>query len=152
MRRDGSVLDICIGDGPEDPVFYISDLLPHLAADQNKKTLADGVAGEDLNAVAGTLPAGEREDKNRFKLAVLKLLHDKYGMTEEDFVSAELELVPAGNARDVGFDRASIAAYGHDDRVCAYTSMRALFDITSCKKTAVALFVDKEEVGSNGST
>ena len=152
VRRDGSVLDICIGDGPEDPVFYISDLLPHLAADQNKKTLADGVAGEDLNAVAGTLPAGEREDKNRFKLAVLKLLHDKYGMTEEDFVSAELELVPAGNARDVGFDRASIAAYGHDDRVCAYTSMRALFDITSCKKTAVALFVDKEEVGSNGST
>lgn len=152
IRGDGSALEINIGDEPGDPVFYISDLLPHLAAEQNKKTLAEAIAGEDLNALAGTLPAGEKEDSDRFKEGILRLLHEKYGLVEEDFVSAELELVPAGAARDVGFDRGAIAAYGHDDRVCAYTSMRALFDIKTCKKTAVALFVDKEEIGSVGNT
>ncbi len=152
VRRDGSVLDIAVGDEPGDPVFYISDLLPHLAADQNKKTLAEGIEGEALNVLVGGLPAGNDGDEKRFKEGVLQLLRDKYGVEEEDFTSAELEIVPAGAARDIGFDRALIAAYGHDDRVCAYTSMQALFSLTSCRKTAVALFADKEEVGSMGST
>ena len=152
ILRDGSKVELAIGDEPGDPVFYISDLLPHLAADQNKKTLAEGIAGEDLNAMAGSLPLGDEKAEQRFKKQVLTLLHEKYGIVEEDFVSAELELVPAGKARDVGFDRGSVAAYGHDDRVCAYTSMAALFEIEHCAKTSVALFVDKEEVGSNGNT
>lgn len=150
VLRDGSIAEIEVGSAPGDPVFYISDLLPHLSADQNKKTLAEGITGEDLNAVAGTLPGAETD--RRFATGVLRLLNEKYGMTEEDFVSAELELVPAENARDVGFDRSCVAAYGHDDRVCAYTSMQALFDVQECEKTAVALFVDKEEVGSMGNT
>jgi len=152
VLADGSMINVSVGDDENDPVFYISDLLPHLAADQNKRTLAEGVAGEELNAIVGTLPMGEEKEEVRFKKNVLKMLNEKYGMVEEDFVSAELELVPAGKARDVGFDRGSIAAHGHDDRVCAYTSMQALFETTECEKTAVALFVDKEEVGSNGNT
>ena len=152
IMANGEKVEIAIGDDEGDPIFYISDLLPHLAADQNKKTLAEGVGGEDLNPICGTLPVGDEKDANRFKMGVLQLLNEKYGIVEEDFTSAELELVPAGKARDVGFDRGSIAAYGHDDRVCAYTSLAALFAIKECKKTAIALMVDKEEVGSNGST
>ncbi|MBQ9534441.1 MAG: aminopeptidase [Clostridia bacterium] len=152
ILADGKAVEIAIGDEPGDPVFYITDLLPHLAADQSKKTLNEGIAGEALNAIIGTLPEGKEEDKDRFKQAILQLLNDKYGMVEEDFVSAELELVPAGAARDVGLDRGSIAAYGHDDRVCAYTSMKALFESKPAAKTAIALFVDKEEVSSQGNT
>lgn len=152
VLRDGSRVEVNIGDGADDPVFYITDLLPHLAAEQNKKTLAEGVEGEALNLLAGSVPEGGEEEKNRVRERVLGLLHAKYGMTEEDFVSAELEAVPAGFARDVGLDRGLIASYGHDDRVCAYASMKALFEMKGGKKTAVALFADKEEVGSQGST
>ena len=154
IKADGTSVEINIGDEENDPIFYISDLLPHLAADQNKKTLAEGIGGEDLNAMIGSLPMGDEKAEIRFKKNVLTLLNEKYGMVEEDFVSAELELVPAGKARDIGLDRGSIAAYGHDDRVCAYTSMQALFEVAGqpIKKTAIALFVDKEEVGSNGNT
>lgn len=152
IRRDGSSVEIHVGDKEEDPVFYITDLLPHLSADQYKKTLGEAIEGESLNPIAGCLPTGEEKDKERFKQSVLSLLHDTYQITEEDFVSAELELVPAGTARDVGFDRGAIAAYGHDDRVCAYTSMKAVFECVPANKTAIALFVDKEEVGSMGNT
>lgn len=152
VRGDGSSVEIHAGDKEGDPVFYITDLLPHLSADQNKKTMGEAIEGESLNPIAASLPEGEEGGKDRFKQAVLTLLRDTYQMTEEDFVSAELELVPAGTARDVGFDRGSIAAYGHDDRVCAYTSMAAIFASAPANKTAVALFVDKEEVGSMGNT
>ncbi|MBQ9924625.1 MAG: aminopeptidase, partial [Clostridia bacterium] len=137
IKADGTSVEIAIGDDENDPVFYISDLLPHLAADQNKKTLAEGIGGEDLNAMIGSLPMGDEKAEIRFKKNVLTLLNEKYGMVEEDFVSAELELVPAGKARDIGLDRGSIAAYGHDDRVCAYTSMQALFEVADqpLKKT-----------------
>ncbi len=152
VLRDGSEIEINIGDEHGDPVFYISDLLPHLAAEQNKKTLPEGIAGEDLNTMVGSLPEGDAKDEARFKRNVLRLINEKYGMTEEDFVSAELELVPAGAARDVGFDRGCIASYGHDDRVCAYACLKAIEKIKDCNKTCVALFVDKEEIGSVGST
>lgn len=152
IKRDGQKLDIAIGDKEEDPVFYISDLLPHLAKDQNSKTLREGIEGEGLNVIVGSLPFNDKDEKNKFKRNILEILNEKYGIEEEDFVSAELEAVPAGKARDVGFDRGLLAAYGHDDRVCAYTSLRAIIEAKDNAKTAVALFVDKEEVGSQGST
>ncbi len=152
IKRDGQKLDIAIGDKEEDPVFYISDLLPHLAKDQNTKTLREGIEGEGLNIIVGSLPYDDKDEKNKFKRNILEILNQKYGIEEEDFISAELEAVPAGKSRDVGFDRGLIASYGHDDRVCAYTSLRAIIEAKDNAKTAVALFVDKEEVGSEGST
>lgn len=152
IKRDGQKLDIAIGDKEEDPVFYISDLLPHLAKDQNTKTLREGIEGEGLNIIVGSLPFDDKDEKSKFKRNILEILNEKYGIEEEDFISAELEAVPAGKARDVGFDRGLVAAYGHDDRVCAYTSLRAIIEAKNNAKTAVALFVDKEEVGSQGNT
>jgi len=152
VKENGEVIDIAIGDDENDPVFYITDLLPHLAKDQNDKKLSEAIEGEGLNVIIGSLPAEGKEDEKKFKLNVLKILNEKYGMIEEDFLSAELEIVPAGKARDVGIDRGMIMAYGHDDRVCAYTSLRAVLELDSPQKTAVALFADKEEVGSDGNT
>lgn len=152
MLRGGEKKEICVGEDENDPIFYITDLLPHLAAEQSQKTLAKAVDGESLNAIIGGLPAaGDEEDKESVKTAVLKLLNRKYGITEVDFQCSELCFVPAGKARDVGFDGALISAYGHDDKVCAYPEMRAIFDCNS-PHTVVAVFADKEEVGSDGTT
>ncbi len=154
MLRGGEKVEICVGEDEDDPVFYITDILPHLGAEQSAKTLGKAIDGESLNAIIGGLPAvseeGE-EDKEAVKTAVLKLLNQKYGFTEVDLQCSELCFVPAGKARDVGFDRTLISAYGHDDKVCAYPEMRAIFDCDS-PHTMIAVFADKEEVGSDGTT
>ena len=147
--KSGEVLPVCVGEAEDDPIFYVTDLLIHLAGDQMKKTLAEGVTGEQLNVVVGSVPA-EGEEKNPVKLAILQLLHEKYGITEEDFFSAELTMVPALKAREVGFDRSLIAAYGHDDRVCAYAAFAPLLQLDPPEITAVCVLADKEEIGSVG--
>lgn len=153
IRKDGSEMDIAIGDDPDDPVFTIADLLPHLARKlQANKKLADVFDGEKLNLLAGSIPIAGGETPDRFKLTVLKYLYDKYRIVEEDLVSAEIEAVPAGKARDIGFDRSLVGAYGQDDRVSAYTLLRALTDLKTTEKPAVALFFDKEEIGSDGNS
>ena len=150
--KDGSTVQVNIGENENDPVFYISDLLIHLAGDQMGKTAAKVVEGEQLNIIIGSEPAKE-EDKWTVKANVLKLLKAQYGIEEEDFISAEIEAVPAGKARDVGFDRSMIAGYGHDDRVCAYPSMAALLDFEGTPDyTLCAVLTDKEEIGSVGAT
>ena len=151
--RDGTTVTVNIGSEPGDPRLVISDLLPHLGADQNKKPLSEAVPAETLNLLLGSRPIGEEGDAVRVKLGVMQILNEKYGFTEDDFTSAELEAVPAFNACDVGLDRSMIGAYGHDDRVCAYASLRALLDLeTDPEKTAVCVLADKEEVGSDGVT
>ena len=152
IKKDGQKIEISVGDKEDEPVFYISDLLPHLSKDQNTKTLREGIEGENLNVIIGSLPFEDKDEDKKFKRNILEILSKKYGMEEEDFISAELEMVPAGKSRDVGLDRSLIAAYGHDDRVCAYTSLKAIFEVKNNDKTAIALCVDKEEVGSYGST
>lgn len=152
INSEGKKVNINIGEDDEDPVFFINDLLPHLSADQNKKTLAEGVTGESLNIVVGHSTYGIEDDKNPIKKMVLNILNEKYGIKEEDFNVAELEAVPAAKARDVGFDRSMIAAYGHDDRICSYANLEAILEVNNPKKTAIGLFVDKEEIGSVGST
>ena len=153
IDKDGNKIDVCIGEDDNDPIFVITDLLPHLAKDQNTKTLADGITGEGLNVLAGSVPYGDKDTKDKVKLNVMRLLNEKYGFVEKDFTVAELEIVPAGKARDVGLDRGMISAYGHDDRVCAYASLRAIFDMQQAPQTtAIAYFSDKEEVGSMGNT
>ncbi len=148
-RKDGSIIDITIGEDDNDPVLMVSDLLPHLAADQMKKTMAEGIAGEQLNVILGTEPL-EGEGSDLVKLHIMKILNEKYGIIEADFLSAELTIVPAGKCREVGLDRSLIAAYGHDDRVCAYAELEALFHIPTPTKTAVCILADKEEIGSVG--
>lgn len=154
VRADGSVLEVAIGENDSDPIFYISDLLPHLAAKQSAKTLAEGLGGEDLNIWFGNIPyTAAKDDKDKtVKENVLRILNEKYGLKEEDFLSAELSLVPAFKARDLGFDGALIAAYGHDDRVCSYPAYTALFDEQSDKRTTMVVLADKEEIGSEGTT
>ena len=152
VRRDGSKVTVAIGEDPEDPVFYISDLLVHLSQEQLAKKASAVVEGEQLNLIVGTQPLKDTE-KDAVKAGVLKLLKDKYDLEEEDLLSAELEIVPAGQARDLGFDRALIAGYGHDDRVCAYPSWRALADYQGTPAyTLCAILTDKEEIGSVGAT
>ncbi len=154
MLRGGERKEICVGEDESDPIFYITDILPHLGQEQSAKPLGKAIDGESLNAVIGGLPAvGEdgEDDKEAVKTAVLNLLNKKYGITEIDFQCSELCFVPAGRARDVGFDGALISAYGHDDKVCAYPEMRAIFDCNS-SHTVIAVFADKEEVGSDGTT
>ena len=153
IKADGEKIDITIGEDIEDPIFAVSDLLPHLAGklQQNKK-VSEVFEGEKLNILCGSMPLGDDELKNRFKLGVLKLLYDKYGIIEEDFVRAEIEAVPAAKARDIGFDRSMIGAYGQDDRICAFTALEALFALKNPSKPAMALFFDKEEIGSEGNT
>lgn len=150
IREDGEKLNIVIGEDEEDPVFFITDLLPHLAKDQMTKTMAEGITGEGLNLLIGSIPYKDDEISDKVKLNVLNILYQKYGIKEEDFTTAEFEIVPAGKARDVGIDRSMVGGYGQDDRVCVFTSLKAILDIDSPRKTAVALFVDKEEIGSVG--
>ena len=148
-RKDGSVVTVTVGEDDNDPILMVSDLLPHLAADQMQKTAGKVIAGEQLNVILGTEPI-EGEGSDLVKLNALKWLNEKYGLIEEDFLSAELTIVPAGRCREVGFDRSLISAYGHDDRVCAYAELEALFTIPTPKKTAVCILADKEEIGSVG--
>lgn len=148
---DGSVQEICIGEDADDPIFLVTDLLPHLAAKQNAKKLSEGVPAENLNIVFGSLPDPEAESES-VKSNILELLEKKYGMKETDFRSAEIEAVPAGKARSLGLDNSMVAAYGQDDRVCSYPSLMALFDVQSPKRTAVCILSDKEEIGSVGNT
>jgi len=153
IRSDGSPLDIVVGEDDSDPVFTVADILPHLARKvQTDKKVSEAFEGEKLNLMVGSIPFGNKDTKDRFKLAVLQLLNERYGLVEEDLISAELEVVPAGGPRDVGWDRGLTGAYGHDDRSCAFTSLRAIIDLDSPRKTALALFVDKEEIGSDGAT
>ena len=148
--RDGSVVRVCIGSGEGEPRFVINDLLPHLGAEQAKKLMADAVPGENLNILVGSRPLADDDGADRVKLTVLELLHEKYGIVEEDFISAELCAVPAFNASDIGFDRSLIGAYGHDDRVCAYASLAALLELGTPERTAICMLADKEEIGSEG--
>ena len=152
IKTDGKIVDIVVGEDDKDPVLTIADLLPHLAANQSGKKVSEAFPGEKLNLIVGSLPLGDEKVKERFKLAILKLLNDKYGLVEEDFFSAELEAVPAGNARDVGLDKSLIGAYGQDDRVSAYTSLDAILKVKNPTYTCLALFTDKEEIGSAGAT
>lgn len=150
-KKDGTVVDVVIGEDDNDPVVGISDLLIHLSADQLDKKAAKVIEGENLDVTLGNMPlAGE--EKNAVKANILKLLKDKYDIEEEDFVSAEIEVVPSGKARDYGLDRSMIAGYGHDDRVCAYTSLTAILDMDVCDYTCCTILVDKEEIGSVGAT
>ncbi len=151
MNKNGEKINICIGEDADDPVLFITDLLPHLAKDQNQKKLGEAITGEGLNLLVGTIPASD-EEKDKVKTNVMRLLNEKYGIEEIDFTSAELEIVPAGKARDVGFDRSMISAYGHDDRVCSFAGVKAILETENPTYTAVGMFMDKEEVGSMGNT
>ena len=155
-KKDGSVVNVCIGEDPKDPVVGVSDLLIHLAQDQMKKTGAKVVEGEDLNVMIGTIPleeaAGDKDKKNTVKKNILNILKEKYDIEEDDFLSAEIVVLPAGPARDYGLDRSCIMGYGQDDKVCAYPSFRAIVDTKPGKRTYACLLVDKEEIGSVGAT
>ena len=151
VKKDGTIIDICIGEDDNDPVVGVSDLLVHLSAEQLTKKAAKVIEGEDLNVLVGSMPLRGTE-KEAVKANILEILKDKYDIEEEDFLSAEIEVVPAGKARDYGLDRSMVMAYGHDDRVCSYTSLMAMFDIKETDKTCCCLLVDKEEIGSVGAT
>ena len=162
FTKEGKKVDICIGEDEKDPVLFINDLLIHLSKKQLQETMSEGITGEQLNILVGNQKPVSKEkkdkddkkeeSKNPIKDNILKILNEKYGIIEEDFRVAELEIVPAGKARNVGFDSSLIAGHGHDDRVCAYTSLKAILEVEAPKKTAVALFADKEEIGSVGNT
>lgn len=153
VKANGDEIDITIGEDQNDPVFVVSDLLPHLAGkSQDNKKLSEVFEGEKLNLITGSFALGDDTVKNRFKLNILKILHDKYNITEEDFVSSELEAVPAAKARDIGLDRSMIGAYGQDDRICAFTELKAILETHKPLKTAIGFFFDKEEIGSEGNT
>lgn len=152
FNKDGEKVEINIGEDPKDPVFCLTDLLPHLAAEQMKKTLSEAIKGEELNLLIGSRPFKDDDISEKVKLNIMNILYEKYGIIEDDFVSAELEIVPNFMARDVGFDRSLIGAYGQDDRVCAYTSLRAILKCKNPSKTVMAVLSDKEETGSDGNT
>ncbi len=151
-KTDGTTVEINIGEQKGDPVFCVTDLLPHLAAEQSRRTLGEGLKGEELNILVGSIPFMDDSVKQGVKLYTLQILNEKYGITERDFISAEIEAVPAFKASDVGFDRGIIGAYGHDDRVCAYTSLVAEIEVKEPEFTTVCVMADKEEVGSDGAT
>ena len=152
ITKSGETVNICIGEDEGDPVFCVTDLLPHLAAEQNERKLKDGIKGEELNVLVGSIPYAGDEIKEPVKLLVLKLLNEKYGMTEKDFTRAEIEMVPAVKATDVGLDRSLVGAYGQDDKVCAYTAMTAEMATEKPEYTTVTVLADKEEIGSVGNT
>ena len=151
VKKDGTKVEITVGEEESDPIFYISDLLPHLAKDQVNKTLGEGIPGEKLNVIIGSTPYDQSADGG-VKLHMMQVLNEKYGIVEQEFQSAELSMVPAMKAREVGFDRSLIAGYGHDDRVCAHPAIRALADTDESVHTVMAILADKEEVGSGGNT
>ncbi len=152
MLRDGRALDLDLGEHPGDPVFVVSDLLPHLAQEQVKRPLSEGIKGEELNILLGSTPIADKEVKEAFKLKVLSILNEMYGITEADFMRAELTMVPAQHAVDVGLDRSMVGAYGQDDKVCAYTALMAELETRTPEYTSVTALVDKEEIGSIGTT
>ncbi len=152
VKADGSVVKVKIGENDDEPKFVVNDLLPHLAQEQSKRTLSDGIRGEELNVLVGSMPFKDDKASELVKLNILNILYEKYGVTEADFLSAELECVPAAKATDIGFDRSMIGAYGQDDRVCAYPALRAICDVEIPEKTAVCVLADKEEIGSDGNT
>ncbi len=151
VRKDGSEVTVNIGENPGDPQFCITDILPHLGKDQAVKKLGEAFSGEDLNVLVGSLPL-EAEGEQLYKLNIMKVLNEQYGIVESDLISAELEFVPAFPAADIGFDRSMVGAYGHDDRVCAYPALQALFDCEAPEKTSLVVLADKEEIGSVGNT
>ncbi|MBO7304034.1 MAG: aminopeptidase [Clostridia bacterium] len=152
VKADGEVVKVNIGESESDPVFYINDLLPHLAQRQSQEPLGSAISGETLNILIGGLPYADDDVSDKIKLTALSMLNEKYGVTEEDFLSAELSLVPAFKARDIGFDRAFIGSYGHDDRVCAYPALTALLNNADTENTVMVILADKEETGSDGLT
>lgn len=159
VKADGETVDVVIGEDENDPIFCITDLLPHLAKDQSGRPLASAFSGEGLNILIASRPYATDDDPyetsnpdDRVKLSILNYFYEKYGITEHDFISAELSIVPAGKSRDVGLDRALLGAYGHDDRVCAYPILMATAELENPEKTAMCIFADKEETGSNGNT
>lgn len=152
IKKNGETVKLCIGEEPGDPVFCVSDLLPHLAAKQNERKLAEGLKGEELNVIVGSVPFVDDEVKEPVKLLALKLLNDKYGITEADFFRAEIEMVPAHKASDVGLDRSLVGAYGQDDRVCGYTALMAEIEAVNPTYTTITVLADKEEIGSEGNT
>ena len=152
VKKNGESVDISLGDEPDDIAFTITDLLPHLADEQYTKTVGKAIEGEALNILIGSIPVEDEEAKEPVKAAVLQILYDKFGIEEQDFLSAEIEFVPNYSMKDIGLDRSFVGGAGQDDRVCAYTSLRAVLEIENPKKTAVCLLVDKEEVGSMGVT
>lgn len=152
VTADGKNVDVVIGEDSADPVFYVNDLLPHLAQEQMARTMASAIPGESLNILVGGIPFADDKADNKIKLNILRILNEKYGICEEDFISAELCAVPAFPARDIGFDRAMIGAYGHDDRVCAYPEITAILAAKETKHTVMSILADKEEIGSIGVT
>ncbi len=152
VKRDGSVIDVNIGEDENDPCFVVNDLLPHLALEQAKRPLSEAIKGEELNVLVGSHPFKSDSGSELVKLNILKILKEKYGVTEADFLSAELECVPAHKARDIGFDRSLIGAYGQDDRVCAYPALMAAVNTESPERSLVTILADKEEIGSEGNT
>ena len=152
VKKDGQTVKVKVGEDDGDPKFVITDLLPHLAANQMKSTMAEGVKGENLNVLIGSRPFDDTDAAENVKLNIMNILFEKYGINEADFLSAELEVVPAFKACDIGFDRSMIGAYGHDDRVCAYPALMALIDAEAPEHTAVCVLADKEEIGSVGNT
>ena len=150
--KSGQVIRVSVGNGEGDPLFTIDDLLPHLGSEQSKKALGEAIPGESLNILVGSRPLADDEGSDRVKLSVLELLNRKYGIVEDDFISAELSAVPAFSACDIGFDRSMIGAYGHDDRVCAYAALAALLQLDVPERTAICMLADKEEIGSEGVT
>ena len=152
VKKNGEKIEVNIGEDDKDPVFVITDLLPHLAQEQMKRSLAEGVKGEELNLLIGSIPYNDSDVSEKVKLNILNMLNQKYGITEVDFLSAELEIVPAFKARSLGLDSSMVAAYGQDDKICVYTSLTALMNIQNPKTTAVCLISDKEEIGSMGNT
>ena len=151
-KKDGTTVEVSIGENDDEPCFVVTDLLPHLAQDQYKRTPGELIRGEELNILVGSRPFKDDESSELVKLNILNILFEKYGVTEEDFLSAELECVPAGKPRDIGFDRSLMGAYGHDDRVCAYPCIMAAVDTAAPKHTVVTVLADKEETGSEGNT
>ena len=152
VKKNGEMVELNLGEKPGDPVFCITDLLPHLSAEQNERKLKDGIKGEELNIVIGSIPYTDDEVKEPVKLMALKLMNEQFGITEKDFLRAEVEFVPAHKARDVGFDRSMVGAYGQDDRICAYTALMAEIDTKNPTYTTMTILTDKEEIGSEGNT
>ncbi|MCR4434377.1 MAG: aminopeptidase [Clostridiales bacterium] len=152
VKQSGETVKVVLGENEDDMVFTITDLLPHLAVEQMQKKMSEGITGEALNLLFGSIPYNDEKVKEKVKLNILKILNEKYGIVEEDFSSAELEIVPAFKARDVGLDRSLVGAYGQDDRVCAYTALKAILDLKEVEHTALCVLTDKEEIGSMGNT
>lgn len=153
VKKDGESVDICIGEDEGDPVFTVTDLLPHLAQDQMKKNMSEGITGEALNILCGSIPCLEEAEKNtKVKTKVMQILNNKYGFTEEDFISAEIEVVPSFKARSVGFDESMVGSYGQDDRACSYAAFRSILDVFLPERTCMCVLTDKEEIGSVGNT